>query len=395
MRLRRSLALLSVLLGFAAGTVATPASAQDAELKVGVTVGPHAQIGEVVREVAARDGLKVKLVEFSDFIQPNAALDAKELDLNIYQHKPFLDAQNKARGYHLVPVATAVVQQMGIYSKRVSKLDDLQPGAKVAIPNDPTNGARALLVLQAARLITLKPGVTVTASLFDIAENPKSLKFIEIEAAQLPHSLKDVDAAAVNSAYAIPAGLSPAKDALALESKDAPFAPVVIAARGTTRAIRASPASSRPTSPTRSRPSSPGSSPAPTPPPGKPFMSSLTIYSEDAPDQGRTLRDAGEIGRELAAIGVRFERWRPARRRRMCWRPIGNRSTGWSPSAATAAWTWSAWTRPIPSARRCAPSSWPSIRMPTTRCVSSSPAAACSCCTPKAACTRRCANRMI
>ena len=144
----------------------------------------------MVREVAARDGLKVKLVEFSDFIQPNAALDAKELDLNIYQHKPFLDAQNKARGYHLVPVATAVVQQMGIYSKRVSKLDDLQPGAKVAIPNDPTNGARALLVLQAARLITLKPGVTVTASLFDIAENPKSLKFIEIEAAQLPHSLR-------------------------------------------------------------------------------------------------------------------------------------------------------------------------------------------------------------
>ncbi|MFY2566990.1 MetQ/NlpA family ABC transporter substrate-binding protein [Achromobacter ruhlandii] len=229
MRLRHTLAALATLIGFAA---AAPAMAQDAELKVGVTVGPHAQIGEVVQQVAARQGLKVKLVEFSDFIQPNAALDAKELDLNIYQHKPFLESQNKARGYKLVPVATAVVQQMGIYSKRVKSLDDLQPGAKVAIPNDPTNGARALLVLQAAKLIKLKDGVTVTASLFDVVDNPKKLKFVEIEAAQLPHSLADVDAAAVNSAYAIPAGLSPAKDALALESKDAPFAAVVIAARG-------------------------------------------------------------------------------------------------------------------------------------------------------------------
>ncbi|WP_241063373.1 MetQ/NlpA family ABC transporter substrate-binding protein [Achromobacter xylosoxidans] len=228
MRLRHTLAALATLIGFAA---AAPAMARDAELKVGVTVGPHAQIGEVVQQVAARQGLKVKLVEFSDFIQPNAALDAKELDLNIYQHKPFLESQNKARGYKLVPVATAVVQQMGIYSKRVKSLDDLQPGAKVAIPNDPTNGARALLVLQAAKLIKLKDGVTVTASLFDVVDNPRKLKFVEIEAAQLPHSLADVDAAAVNSAYAIPAGLSPAKDALVLESKEAPFAAVVIAAR--------------------------------------------------------------------------------------------------------------------------------------------------------------------
>jgi D-methionine transport system substrate-binding protein len=225
MRLRHTLAIFAAVLGF----TGTQVMAQDAELKVGVTVGPHAQIGEVAQQVAAKQGLKVKLIEFSDFIQPNAALDAKELDLNIYQHKPFLDSQNKARGYKLVPVATAVVQQMGIYSKRLKSLDELPQGGKVAIPNDPTNGARALLVLQAAKLI--KDGVTVTASLFDVVENPKKLKFIEIEAAQLPHSLSDVDAAAVNSAYAIPAGLSPAKDALALESKDAPFAAVVIAAR--------------------------------------------------------------------------------------------------------------------------------------------------------------------
>ncbi|AMS93668.1 MetQ/NlpA family ABC transporter substrate-binding protein [Bordetella pertussis] len=227
MRIRHLVAACAALFSIATA----PALAQDAELKVGVTVGPHAQIGEVVKSVAARDGLRVTLVEFSDFIQPNAELDAGELDLNIYQHRPFLDAQNKARGYRLAPVASAVVQQMGVYSRRHQTLDALPQGAKVAIPNDPTNGARALLVLQAASLIELKPGVTVNASLFDIAANPRNLKFLEIEAAQLPHSLADVDAAAANSAYAIPAGLSPARDALALESKDAPFAVVVIAAR--------------------------------------------------------------------------------------------------------------------------------------------------------------------
>lgn len=216
-----------------AGLIAAPAlsQAQEGPLLVGVTAGPHAQIGEVVQKVAAQQGLQIKLIEFSDFIQPNAALDAGDLDVNVYQHRPFLESQNSTRGYKLVPVATAVVQQMGIYSKRHQSLADFPNGARIAIPNDPTNGARALLVLQAAGLITLKSGVTVTASLFDIAENPKKLKFIEIEAAQLPHSLVDVDAAAVNSAYAIPAGLSPEKDSLALESKDAEFAVVVIAAR--------------------------------------------------------------------------------------------------------------------------------------------------------------------
>ncbi|MEI2415986.1 MetQ/NlpA family ABC transporter substrate-binding protein [Orrella sp. JC864] len=226
MRLRHAVAAWA-----AAFTFALPATAQEKPLVVGVTVGPHAQITEVAREVAQAQGLAVRLVEFSDFIQPNAALDAGELDLNIYQHRPFLEAQNKARGYKLVPVGSAVVQQMGVYSKRHASLDALPQGATVAIPNDPTNGARALLVLQAAGLIGLKPGVTVTASVFDIVENPKKLRIVEIEAAQLPHSLSDVDAAAVNSAYAIPAGLSPAKDALALESREAPFAVVLIAAR--------------------------------------------------------------------------------------------------------------------------------------------------------------------
>lgn len=205
--------------------------AQEAPLRVGVTAGPHAQIGEVVKQVAEKQGLKIELIEFSDFIQPNAALDAGDVDVNTYQHRPFLESQNSMRGYKLTPVGDGVVQQMGVYSKRYKSLDELPSGARIAIPNDPTNGARALLVLQAANLIKLKQGVTVTASPFDVAENPKKLKFIEIEAAQLPHSLVDVDAAAINSAYAVQAGLSPANDSLALESKDADFAVVVIAAR--------------------------------------------------------------------------------------------------------------------------------------------------------------------
>jgi len=233
MSLRRILAVLAAVAGFAGSS--SSVLAQDAELKVGVTAGPHAQIGEVVKGVAEKQGLKVRLIEFSDFIQPNAALAAGEIDINIYQHVPFLESQNKARGYKLVPVASAVVQQMGVYSRRVTSLDALREGAQVAIPNDPTNGARALLVLQAGGLIKLKDGVTVTATPFDVVKNPKKIRFVEIEAAQLPHSLADVDAAAVNSSYAIPAGLSPQKDALTLEDKTAQFAVVVIAARENNR----------------------------------------------------------------------------------------------------------------------------------------------------------------
>ncbi|HLS42957.1 MAG TPA: MetQ/NlpA family ABC transporter substrate-binding protein [Paenalcaligenes sp.] len=209
----------------------SPVHAQDDVLRVGVTAGPHAQMGEVVQKVAKEKGLEVRLVEFNDFIQPNAALDAGDIDINIYQHVPFLESQNEMRGYKLVPVGNGVVQLMGVYSNRYDSIDELPEGGTIAIPNDPTNGARALLVLQAANLIKLKDGVTVTASPFDIVENPKKFRFIEIEAAQLPHSLSDVDAAAVNSAYAVQAGLSPTDDSLTLESSDAQFAVVVIAAR--------------------------------------------------------------------------------------------------------------------------------------------------------------------
>jgi len=198
---------------------------------VGVTAGPHAQIVDVARQVAERQGLKVQPVEFTDYIQPNAGLASGELDLNVYQHVPFLEAQNKDRGYQLVAVAPAVRQQMGLYSKKVKSLAELKEGARFGIPNDPTNGSRALFVLRDQGLIKLKDGVGTRASVLDVTDNPRKLKFVELEAAQLPRSLDDLDAAAVNSNYAVPAGLSPQKDALALENPSTPYVTVVIATR--------------------------------------------------------------------------------------------------------------------------------------------------------------------
>jgi D-methionine transport system substrate-binding protein len=134
-----------------------------------------------------------------------------------------------------VPVADGVVQQMGVYSRKVKSLADLPEGARVGIPNDPTNGARALLVLEDRGLLKLKPGAGVAASVLDVVDNPKKIRIVELEAAQLPRSLDDLDAAAVNTNYAIPAGLHPNKDAIALEKPDSPFAVVVIATRDDNR----------------------------------------------------------------------------------------------------------------------------------------------------------------
>lgn len=226
---KRNFLKLSTLALSAALTL--PALAQDKPFVVGVTAGPHAQIVEVARKVAEKDGLKVRIVEFSDFIQPNAALSQGDLDANVYQHVPFLEAQNRDRGYKLVSVAPAVRQQLGIYSKKVKNLAELKEGARIGIPNDPTNGSRALLVLREHGLIQIKAGATARASVLDITDNPKKLRFVELEAAQLPHSLGDLDASAVNSSYAVAAGLSPTQDALVLENLNTPYVTVVIATR--------------------------------------------------------------------------------------------------------------------------------------------------------------------
>ncbi|MDR7307084.1 MetQ/NlpA family ABC transporter substrate-binding protein [Rhodoferax saidenbachensis] len=200
-----------------------PAMAQDKPLKIGVTAGPHAQIFEQVKKVAERDGLKIQIVEFSDYIQPNAALAAGDLDVNSYQNKPFLDQQIKDRGYKLVNIGYTVNFPIGLYSKKVKKLEELKEGAKFGIPNDPTNGGRVLLVLQDKGLIKLKPDVGLKATPLDVVENPKKLKFVELDAAQLARSLDDLDAASINTNFALQAGLQPGKDAIAQENAKSPY----------------------------------------------------------------------------------------------------------------------------------------------------------------------------
>jgi D-methionine transport system substrate-binding protein len=203
--------------------VSSPALAQDKPIKVGVTAGPHAEIFEVVKKVAEKDGLKIQIVEFSDYIQPNAALNAGDLDVNSYQHLPYLEAQIKDRGYKLVNIGYTVNFPMGVYSKKVKSLDELADGATVAIPNDPTNGGRALLILADKGLIKLKDGASLKVGPADVTENAKNLKFAELDAAQLPRSLDDVDAAVINTNYALEAGLDPSKDPIAREGEKAPY----------------------------------------------------------------------------------------------------------------------------------------------------------------------------
>ena len=219
---KRTLIQSAIALAFAAN-LSSPALAQDKPLKIGVTAGPHAQIFEQVKKIAEKDGLKIQIVEFSDYIQPNAALSAGDLDANSYQHKPFLDQQVKDRGYKIVNVGYTVNFPIGIYSKKVKSLAELKEGARFGIPNDPTNGGRVLLVLQDKGLIKLKPDAGLKATPLDVIENPKKIKFVELDAAQLPRSLDDLDASAINTNYALSAGLNPAKDAIAQEAAKSPY----------------------------------------------------------------------------------------------------------------------------------------------------------------------------
>ncbi|MEG0677438.1 MAG: MetQ/NlpA family ABC transporter substrate-binding protein [Comamonas sp.] len=220
--------LRSTLAVAAAATLGFSAHANDQTLKIGVTAGPHAQIMEVVKKVAAKNGLNLKIVEFGDYVQPNAALSAGDLDANSYQHRPYLDAQVKDRGYKIGWVADTVNFPIGIYSKKIKKLADLPNGAKFGLPNDPTNGGRALLLLQSQGLIKLKDNAGLKATPLDVVSNPKKLKFVELDAAQLPRSLDDLDASTVNTNFAIAAGLNPKSDAIALESAKNPYVNILV-----------------------------------------------------------------------------------------------------------------------------------------------------------------------
>jgi D-methionine transport system substrate-binding protein len=196
-------------------------------IRVGVTAGPHAEITDVVRKVAAERGLDIKVVEFTDYVVPNQALALGDLEANSFQHEPYLKNQISKTGWKIVKVATTIASPQGVYSLKYKKLADLPEGARVAIANDPSNGARGLMILALHGVIKLKDPNNVASTIADITDNPKKLRFVELDAAQLPRSLRDVDLVSINNNYAVQAGLNPATDAIARESADGPWVNII------------------------------------------------------------------------------------------------------------------------------------------------------------------------
>ena len=211
---------------------AAPAQTAAVELKIGVSPVPHADIINFVAPTLEKEGVKVKVIEFNDYVQPYLALSEKELDANFFQHKPYLDTFSKEHKLNLAVLTAVHLEPMGVYSKSIKNVADLPDGAKIAVPNDPTNGGRALKVLETAGILKVRPEAGILASPADIVDNPKHVKIVEVEAAQLPRALDDVDAAVINSNYALAAKLNPTKDAIAIESKDSPYANVVVVRAG-------------------------------------------------------------------------------------------------------------------------------------------------------------------
>jgi len=199
-------------------------------IKVGVISGPEAQMVQLGAQIAKEKyGVPVRVVPFTDYNVPNMALADGSISMNIFQHKPFLVAQEKARGYHFAVLGRTFIYPMALYSKSVTSLKALPVKAKVAIPSDPSNQARALLLLQKAGLITLKKGAGFTATPREIGSNPKQLQIISLDAAQIPRALSDVALAAINTNYAKLAGLTPSRDGLFVESRHSPYANLIVA----------------------------------------------------------------------------------------------------------------------------------------------------------------------
>lgn len=200
------------------------------KITVGVIAGAETQVAEVAAKIAKEKyGLEVKLIIFSDYITPNAALDEGSIDINAFQHKPYLDQQIKDRGYKFVIAGNTFVYPIAAYSNKIKSLDELKDGDQVAVPSDPTNLARSLMLLQQKGLLKLKDGADLTATVLDIVSSPKNLQIVELEAAQLPRSLDDVSLAIINTTYASSINLSPEKDGIFVEDKESPYVNIIVA----------------------------------------------------------------------------------------------------------------------------------------------------------------------
>ncbi len=216
-----------------ASSGASSAASGAKTLKVGATAVPHAEILEAAKPLLEKEGITLEIVEFNDYVQPNLALNDKELDANFFQHEPYLkNFMDEHKEVKLKNAAGIHIEPMGVYSKKITKLDELRDGATIAIPNDPTNGGRSLLLLEKAGIIKLKEGVGEKATVGDIAENKKNIKFQEVEAAQVPRTLDDVDAAVINSNFAMQVNLDPTKDAMFIEDSTSPYVNIIAVREG-------------------------------------------------------------------------------------------------------------------------------------------------------------------
>ncbi|MDH0649965.1 MetQ/NlpA family ABC transporter substrate-binding protein [Pseudomonas sp. GD03867] len=219
--MKKLLAVVAAVAAFSANAAET--------LTVAATPVPHAEILNFVKPQLAKEGVELKVKEFTDYIQPNVQVAEKRLDANFFQHQPYLDEFNKAKGTQLVSVAGVHLEPLGAYSSKYKKLDELPSGATVVIPNDATNGGRALLLLDKAGVIKLKDSKNILSTVKDITGNDKKLKFRELEAATIPRVLTQVDLALINTNYALEAKLNPEKDALVIEGSDSPYVNILVA----------------------------------------------------------------------------------------------------------------------------------------------------------------------
>lgn len=222
--MKKCLSLLLTLI-LAIALVGCGGSKNEKTIKVGASPAPHKEILEAVKPILEKEGYKLEIVEFADFVTPNTALEDGEIDANYFQHIQYLNKFNEEKNTHLDYTVKVHSEPMGVYSKKIKDLKDLKSGATIAIPADPTNGSRALKLLEKEGVIKVKSGELI--SKLDITENPKNIKINELEAPQLPRVLGDVDAAVINTNFAIEADLDPAKDAIAIEPKDSPYANVI------------------------------------------------------------------------------------------------------------------------------------------------------------------------
>ena len=226
--LKRTIVLLAILTIVFVGTV----QAQDEKLSIGATPVPHSEILNFIKDDLAKEGIKLEIVEFTDYVTPNIALNDGSIDANFFQHVPYLKQFNEDRGLNLVSAIKVHVEPIGLYSNKYKSLDEIPEGAPIAIPNDPSNEGRALILLHNNGVITLDDPTNLNATPMDIAKNPKNLKFKELEAAQLPRVLPDVAAAVINTNYALEADLTPLEDAIIMEGSDSPYVNVIAVQKG-------------------------------------------------------------------------------------------------------------------------------------------------------------------